>query len=626
MKAANQQVLSAQGSSKLSTLCVPDLVQRQAALTPDALAVGAGSDRLTYQELDQRSNQLAHYLRRMGVSPGSVVGLCLPASTDFPLSALAIFKAGGAYLPLETKTPSARLQMMLASAQVAVVVTHSSVMGSLSGNDRKLVALDHCAAEIRRCSSEPLPACVTPEQLAYVIYTSGSTGTPKAVAVGHDSLLNLCQWHNRAFAVNPQDRATQLASIGFDAAVWELWPHLIAGASVHLVDEATRTQPEPLRDWLVRERITLSFVPTPLAEQMLQLAWPKETALRFLLTGADTLHHYPPASLPFTLVNNYGPTECTVVATSAAVLPQKSTEDRLPAIGRAIDNTEIHILDNQRKPVPAGTIGEIYVGGAGLARGYLNDPALTAERFVPDPFSTHAAARLYRTGDLGCSLPDGQIAFRGRVDDQVKIRGYRIELNEVVSALNQHPAVRESVVVSSENGTGEKRLVAYLVPRAALPRISELRDFLSKQLPDYMLPATFVSLDALPVAASGKVNRAALPEPSDENILREETFLSPRPLTEQRVAAIVASLLGLPQVGLNDNFFYLGGNSLFGTQVIARLRDAFQVELPLLTLFDHPTVVDLAAAVERLMVAKLDAMSEDEAQRLLALNTQQANL
>jgi acyl carrier protein len=235
-------------------------------------------------------------------------------------------------------------------------------------------------------------------------------------------------------------------------------------------------------------------------------------------------------------------------------------------------------------------------------------------------------ARLYRTGDLGCSLPDGQIAFHGRVDDQVKIRGYRIELNEVVSALKRHPAIRESVVVTGENRAGEKQLVAYVVPLAALPPISELRDFLAKELPDYMLPAIFVSLDALPVGQSGKVDRSALPAPSDENILREEAFLSPRTPTEQRVAAIVASLLGLQRVGLKDNFFYLGGNSLFGTQVIARLRDAFHVELPLLTLFDHPTVVDLAAEVEQLMVAKLDAMSEDEALRLLALNSQQAGL
>lgn len=602
---------------KPSNLCVPDLVQRQAAVTPGALAVRAGSEQITYQELDHRSSQLAHYLRSLGVVPGNVVGLCLERSADFPVAALAILKAGGAYLPLETKTPTQRLKMMLNAAQVSVVVTHSSVLESLAGGTRTLVALDHCAEEIGRCSPEALPGCVTPEQLAYVIYTSGSSGTPKAVAIGHDSLLNLCEWHNRAFGVTPRDRATQLASIGFDAAVWELWPHLVAGASVHLVDDETRTQPEQLRDWLVREGITISFAPTPMAERMMRLAWPEETALRFLLTGADTLRHHPPANLPFTVVNNYGPTECTVVVTSAAISAQKSG-DRPPPIGRPIDNTQIYILDSKMKQVPTGTIGEIYIGGACLARGYLNDAALTAERFVGHPFSAIAGAKLYRTGDLGCYLPDGQIAFHGRVDDQVKIRGYRIELNEVVSALSRHPAVRETVVVASENGTGERQLVAYLVPLAALPPVSDLRDFLAKELPDYMLPATFISLDALPVGPSGKVNRSALPTPSDENILREETFLTPRSPTEQRVAAIVSSLLGVGRVGVNDNFFYLGGNSLFGTQVIARLRDAFNVELPLLKLFDHPTVSDLATEVERLMVAKLDAMSEDEVQRLLA--------
>jgi amino acid adenylation domain-containing protein len=625
MTVGNEQVLVARGSKNTSSLRVPDLVQRQAALTPDALAISAGSERLTYLELDRRSNQLAHYLRSLGVNPGSVVGLCLESSTDFPVAALAILKAGGAYLPLETKTPHARLKMMLKSAQVAVVVTRSSVSALSAEDVNSLVALDLCLAEIDGCSTEALAACATPEQLAYVIYTSGSTGTPKAVAVGHDSLMNLCKWHNRAFAITPRDRATQLASISFDAAVWEIWPHLIAGASVHVADDATRTQPEQLRDWLIREKITISFVATPLAEQMLKLAWPRETALRLLLTGADTLHEFPPASLPFILINNYGPTECTVVATSATVLPQESA-DRLPAIGRPIDNTEILILDSKMKQVPAGTIGEIYVGGANLAKGYLNDAALTTERFVKHPFSAVAGARLYRTGDMGCYLPDGQIAFHGRADDQVKIRGYRIELNEVVSALNRHPAVRESVVSACENGTTEKRLVAYVVPMAPLPAISELRDFLAKQLPDYMLPAAFVKLDALPFAASGKVNRSALPAPTEDNILRDETFLVPRTPTEQRVAAIVASLLGLERVGVNDNFFYLGGNSLFGTQVIARLRDAFNVDLPLLKLFDHPTVADLAAEVERLMVANLDAMSEDEAQRLLALNTQQAEL
>jgi len=607
-----------------SNSCVPDLVQRQAAVTPNALAVQAGSNQLTYQELDCQSNQLANYLRSLGVAQGSVVGLCLERSIDFPIAALAILKAGGAYLPLEAKTPSQRLQMMLKAAQVSVVVTHSRIEGSLAGSGRKLAALDRCAEDISRSSPEALPALVTPEQLAYVIYTSGSTGTPKAVAIGHDSLLNLIEWHNRTFGVTPADRATQLASIGFDAAVWELWPYLVAGASVHFVDDETRSQPELLRDWLIRERITISFAPTPLAERMVKQVWGKETALRFLLTGADTLHHHPPANLPFTLVNNYGPTECTVVATSADVLPRKSNDP--PAIGRAIDNAEVYILDSQMKRVSAGTIGEIYIGGAGLARGYLNDPASTAERFVRNPFSAVTGARLYRTGDLGCYLPDSQIAFHGRVDDQIKIRGYRIELNEVVGALNLHPAVRESVVVSGENGTGEKQLVAYIVPATTFPQVRELRDFLAEILPEYMIPATFVRLDALPIGSSGKVDRSALPAPDDENILREETSLSPNTPTEQRVAAIVASLLGLERVGVNENFFYLGGNSLFGTQVIARLRDAFNVEVPLLRLFDHPTVTDLAAEVERLMVANLEAMSEEEAQRLLALNAERADL
>lgn len=607
---------------ELSRVCVPDIVHRQAHATPEALAVRAGSNYLTYRELDLRSNQLSNYLCAQGLMPGSIVGLCLERSLDFPVAALAVLKSGCAYLPLEPKTPSRRLQTMLRAAQVSAVLTHSSLIGSLSEAGTQLVALDRSAAEISRCSSEAPLLSIAPDQLAYVIYTSGSTGTPKAVAIGHDSLLNLILWHNGAFGVKAADRATQLASIGFDAAVWELWPYLAAGASIHIVDDETRTHPEKLRDWLVREKISISFAPTALAERMLKLTWPQETSLRYLLTGADTLHSYPPANLPFTLVNNYGPTECTVVATSAAVSRQKD-ETRLPAIGRAIDNTEVLVLDSKMEQVPEGEVGEIYVGGAGLARGYLNDPSQTAERFVKHPRS--ASARLYRTGDLGCYLPDGQIAFRGRADEQVKINGYRIELNEIAGVLNRHPAIRESVIVASDNSAGEKQLVAYVVPRSDLPPISELRDFLSKDLPDYMLPAMFVRLDALPIGSSGKIDRAALPAPSDENTLRDEAFQGARTPTEKRVAAIVASLLGLERVGAKDNFFYLGGNSLFGTQVIARLRDAFHVDISLLKLFDHPTVADLAAEVERLIVAKLDAMTEEEAQRLLAVNTEQAS-
>lgn len=611
--------------SQAESLCVTKLIQRQAMRTPEALAASSGSDRLTYRELDRRSNQLANYLDSAGVVRGSIVGLCLERALDFPVAALGILKAGCAYLPLEPKTPNKRLQTMLNAAQAAAMLTNSALVGSLAGIEKKLIAVDDFAAEISRCSSDPPPVRVGPEELAYVIFTSGSTGAPKGVAVSHSNLMNLCRWHNRAFSVTAVDRATQFASIGFDAAVWELWPHLVAGASVHFIDDETRAHPEELRNWLVREKITISFVPTPIAERMLKLAWPRETALRFLLTGADTLREYPPAGLPFVLVNNYGPTECTVVATSGTLPPHKHG-DRLPSIGKPIDNAEVYILDPKMVRVPAGTVGEIYIGGAGVARGYVNDPELTAERFVGNPFNKASDARLYRTGDLGCYLPDGEIAFQGRVDDQVKVRGYRIELNDVAAALNRHAGVRTSVVVARANEAGETQLAAYFVPRSACPSLIELRDFLANELPDYMIPATFISLDKLPIAPSGKVDRSALPPPSEENLVREEIPLNPRSPTERRVAAIVASLLGLEQVGANDNFFYLGGNSLFGTQVIARLGDTFNVEVPLLKLFDHPTVADLAAEVERLIITKLDAMTEEDAQRLLAVNTEQANV
>jgi amino acid adenylation domain-containing protein len=604
-------------------ISVPMLVERQAAITPGALAVCSGSQSLTYGELENRSTQMAQHLRNAGAAPGSVVGLCAERSIDFPVAALAIMKAGCAYLPLESRTPQKRLQMMLKAAQVSIVLTDSNLLEMLSGNGRKLLTLDRRPAEI---SGDLQTTEISPEHLAYVIYTSGSTGVPKAVAIGHDSLLNLCQWHNRSFGITPTDRASQVASIGFDAAVWEIWPYLVAGASVHLVNDEIRTQPQQLRDWMVRERITIGFAPTPIAERMLKLAWPKETSLLRLLTGADTLHQYPSPDLPFTLVNNYGPTECAVVATSGMVYPNRSASD-LPAIGRPIDNAEIYILNSAMQRVTAGELGEIYIGGAGLAKGYLNDPAMTAERFVKHPFSADEDARLYRTGDMGRWLPDGQIAFHGRMDDQVKIRGYRIELNEISCAVNRHPAVRESVIVAIENGTaGEKELVAFVVLAGACPAVAELRDFLSKELPDHMLPAKFVRLDYLPLGPSGKVDRSALPTPNDLNILRDPSSWNVSTATEQRVARIVASLLGLEKVGVDENFFYLGGNSLFGTQLIARLREAFGVDVPLLKLFDHPTVADLAAEVERLMVTTLEAMTEEEAERLLALHTNQGDL
>jgi amino acid adenylation domain-containing protein len=612
-------------SNATTSTCIPHLFQSQVMRAPEALAVCSGTDRLTYRELDTRSNQLAHHLFQSGVRLGSVVAICLERSVAFPIAALASLKLGAAYLPIEPKTPRDRFHAMLSGARVSALVTDSTLLDSVAGNVHVVVDLADDAAEIALNSCEPLPIHVTAEHLAYVIYTSGSTGMPKGVAITHGNLLNLVQWHNGCFGVTADDRASQLASIAFDAAVWELWPHLAAGASVHLVDNATRSDPEKLRNWLVTEKITISFVPTPLAERIIKLSWPPDTKLRFLLTGADALHHYPPMNLPFPLVNNYGPTECTVVATSGVVSSTEKT-DRLPPIGRPITGTEVYILDSNMKQVPSGKLGEIYLGGASVGRGYLNDPELTAERFLRDPFSSTTSSRLYRTGDLGSWLPDGQIGFHGRIDDQVKIRGHRIELNEIVGMLDRHPAVCESVVITCADGMGDKRLVAYIVPHSSAPTVSEVRDFLARELPTYMIPSTFVALDAIPLGVTGKVDRAALPPPCDENVLRDETFLRARTITEQQVDEIVKSLLGIDSVGVSDNFFYLGGNSLFGTQVIARLRETFDVEVPLLSLFDCPTVEALAAEVERLLVAKLENMSEGDAQRLLALNAQQHSI
>ena len=698
---------------------VPQLVAAQAVATPEAVALvaqaGAARSVLTYQALDTWANQVAHRLRALGMGPDILVGLCLERSAALVVGALGILKAGGAYVPLDPAYPPERLAFMLHDAQTPVLVTQQRLAerlpagpwqvvaldadGPLSGDRRpapcprfepgRLVPCGHAspsgserglawpkatrrpgtrAADAARSGATGDRAAtglspVTPAHLAYVIYTSGSTGQPKGVQITHDSLLNLVFWHRRAFAVTAADRATQLASPSFDATVWELWPYLTAGASVYLPDEETRSTPARLRDWLVAEGITISFLPTALAERVMALEWPPQTALRILLTGADVLHHYPSPDLPFVVVNNYGPTECTVVATSGPVPPTApatgatpprarsvgeaharapascpagtraadaarsgpsgrahgSGPERPPSIGRPIANTEVYILDDHLQPVPTGVPGELHIGGVGLARGYLNRPELTAETFIPHPFSAEPGARLYKTGDRACFLPDGQIAFLGRIDDQIKIRGYRIEPHEIVAALNRHPAVQMSVVVAREDTPGERRLVAYVVPApGAQPVAGALRAFLGTQLPDYMLPTAFVWLEALPLTPNGKVDRAALPAPDAADTAREGAVVAPRTPVEQRVAEIVAGLLGLEQIGVDDNFFLLGVHSLLGAQVIARVADTFGVDLQLHAVFDAPTVAGLAIEIERLMLAKLEAMSEDEAQRLLA--------
>jgi amino acid adenylation domain-containing protein len=594
---------------------VPKMVAVQAAAAPNALAVADSRDALTYSDLDRRSNQLARYLQSLGVGADRLVGLCAGRSPSMVVAALAVLKAGGAYVPLDSTLPAERLDFMIRDADVQVLIAEGAPAAKLPQGSWHLVDFQERADEIASFSSEAFPCSVTPDNLAYVIYTSGSTGQPKGVEITHGGLANLVAWHRRAFQITPQDRATQQAAVGFDAAVWEIWPYLAAGASVHIVPETCRANPEALRDWLVAERITVTFLATPLAERMLSLPWPDHTALRILLTGADTLHRRPAPGLPFALVNNYGPTECTVVATSGTVAPGPSSQP--PSIGAPIDNIQVHIVDEKLQEVPTGIAGELCIAGAGLACGYRRRPDLTAEKFIPNPFSSNPGDRLYRTGDLARYLPSGEIEFLGRLDEQIKIRGFRIEPNEIVRALDEHAEVQASAVVARDRGAGEKSLVAYVVASPSVT-VTALREHLGKRLPEYMVPSTFVRMESLPITANGKIDRAVLPAPTDTNRLLEDNFVAPCGPVQERLAAIISALLHVDRIGANDNFFLLGGHSLLGTQLLARVSEAFGVELPLLQLFDHPTLSEMSDAIETLILAKLEPAGAVEAHRLHA--------
>ena len=438
----------------------------------------------------------------------------------------------------------------------------------------------------RRAKQAPASA----QSLAYVIYTSGSTGQPKGVEITHASLCNLIGWHQRAYEISPSDRATQIAGPAFDASVWELWPYLTAGASVHLPDEATRLNPAALVRWLVGERITVSFLPTPLAEAALRESWPKSTALRVLLTGGDRLNQRPAQKLPFRLINHYGPTENTVVSTCAEV--QLATRGA-PPIGRPLPNTRAYVVDARLQPVPVGVPGELLVGGVQLAAGYWKRPELTEEKFVPDPFTP--GGRLYRTGDLVRYLPDGNIEFLGRIDTQVKVRGFRIELGEIESGLGSHPAVKETVVLAREDTPGEKRLVAYVVGKTEAPSAAALKEHLAGRLPSYMVPAAFVTLEALPLTPNGKVDRKALPRP-DGAAYATRAYEPPVGEVELKLAQIWAEMLKLERVGRHDNFFELGGHSLLAVTLIERMRRA-GLHAGVHVLFTAPTLAELAAAV-----------------------------
>jgi amino acid adenylation domain-containing protein len=580
-----------------------------AAASPCAPAVAAADGRLSYADLHNQSTALAARLRALGVSEGSLVGLCVERSAALVVGALGIIEAGAAYVALDPAAPDQRLREMLADCGTPVVVLGSGLESRLGvettgGAGPGGLALARLPAR---------PADPLAPDLAYVVYTSGSTGAPKGVLIEQAGLANLVDWHRRAFALSAADRCTQVAAPGFDAVAWEIWPSLAAGASLHVAPEELKTDPTRLRDWLVSERITVSFLPTPLAEAVLDLHWPPATCLRVLLTGGDRLHRPPRPGLPFSVVNNYGVTEGTVVSTSGVAPAGNGVA---PSIGWPIDGVHVRVVDDELRSVPDGAPGELLVGGVSLARGYLGRPELTAQRFVSDPDPAGRAERWYRTGDLVCRRPSGELEFLDRLDDQVKILGYRVEPGEIAATLESHPDVAQSLVVPVDAGGGERALVAYVRPRgAARPADSELRDHLARRLPTPMLPAGFVWLDAFPLTVNGKVDRNGLPVP----VGGAGPIGAPVGAHEMVVAALVAELLELPAVGLSDNFILLGGHSLLAAQLMVRIEERFGVELPLRTVFDRPTVAEIAAEVRRLQTGTAEAPAASDGAPLLDL-------
>ncbi|MES1245512.1 MAG: amino acid adenylation domain-containing protein [Acidobacteriota bacterium] len=567
------------------------LVEEQAARNPDAPAVVSGEDRLTYGELDRSADRLAARLRALGVGPESVVAVCLERSPRQVLAILAVLKTGGAYLPMDPSNPSERLLYTLRDSGALAVLTREGLARELAPAGIPAICLEDGNESAEAHSVAPLSG----ENLAYVIYTSGSTGNPKGTELRHSGLANLVAWHRRAYGLMPADRCALLAGPGFDASVWEIWPALASGASLRVPPAEIVASPPDLWAWMAAEEITVTFLPTPLAEAVLAEPGSDRLALRAILAGGDRLLRRPRPEHPFVLVNHYGPTESTVVTNAGAVLPEG---DRPPAIGRSIDNIRVFVLDRAFRPVPVGVPGELCVAGAGLARGYRHRPELTAEAFVPNPFGT-PGDRLYRTGDLVRWLPDGDIEFLGRIDHQVKIRGFRVELGEIDAALVDLPEVRDAVVLVDPAG-GEKRLVAYLTPRegAVLPALPALRETLSARLPSYMVPSAFVALEAMPLNASGKVDRKALARIRPESGPEAEAADVRLGPTEEMLAGIWSELLGVERVRPADDFFDLGGHSLLATRLVSRLREAFGVELPLRAVFQTPRLDALARRID----------------------------
>lgn len=563
---------------------IQDLVDARAAQSPDKPAVISGARSLTFAELITRANQLAHFLQRRGVGPEVPVALMTERSIDMAVAQLGVLKAGGGYVPLDPTYPPARLAYIMSDTGTRVILTESSIAATVPAASVEVVMIDQQWPEIAKEPQTAPPNAATDANLAQVYYTSGSTGQPKGVLLTHEGWSNIIAWHGRYFGLTPRDRAAQVGAVAFDACAWELWTNLVAGATVCIPPEEVRVSPERLLEWMAEQKITVSWVPAVLAERILELPLPAELRLRWLASGGDRLRRRPERQLPFRFFNMYGPTEITIMRTCGPVRPDGR---ELPPIGYPISNSELYVLDRWGNPVPIGLPGEMYIGGVGLARGYLGRPGQTAEKFVPDPFSGRPGGRLYRTGDIVRRCPDGAIDFIGRTDHQVKIRGFRVELGEIEAVLENHPGVARCCVVRHERPGGDARVIAYVVAVDGGVTAAELSRTVAEHLPSYMVPAAFIFQDTLPVNAFGKVDRTALPDPEE---LDRSTGDRPQTHTERVLHQIWTEILGAPEVGVTESFFAVGGNSLIATQVVTRMRTEFSREIPLRQLFLAPTI------------------------------------